>query len=50
MNNSEFKKGQEVWVKAEFDSYAGANQAWVLIQGEAELAQIDDIKELNEGE
>ncbi|MGT2812904.1 hypothetical protein [Streptococcus minor] len=42
---TKFQEGQTVWVKADFAGYAGANQAWVLIQGEAELAQLEDIRE-----
>lgn len=45
MNKQEFKEGQEVWVRCEFCEYAGANQAFVLIQGEGALAQLYDIKD-----
>ncbi|WP_373768413.1 DUF1642 domain-containing protein, partial [Jeotgalibaca porci] len=44
MKIENLQKGQKILVECEFDSFAGANQAWVLIQGEAELAQLDDIK------
>lgn len=42
---TDFKEGQEVWVRCEFCEYAGANQAFVLIQGEGALAQLYDIKD-----
>ena len=44
MKIEELKKGQKILVECEFDSFAGANQAWVLIQGKPELAQLDNIK------
>lgn len=44
MKNEDLKKGQKILVECEFDSFAGANQAWVLLQGEPGLAQLDDIK------
>lgn len=43
MKIEELKKGQKILVECEFDIFAGANQAWVLIQGEPGLAQLDDI-------
>lgn len=44
MKISDLKKGRKILVECEFDSLAGANQAWVLIQGKPELAQLDNIK------
>lgn len=44
MKIEDLKEGQKILVECEFDSYAGANQAWVLLQGEPGLAQLDDIK------
>ncbi|KYP17735.1 DUF1642 domain-containing protein [Streptococcus parauberis] len=44
MKIEELKKGQKILVECEFDSFAGANQAWVSIQGDSGLAQLDDIK------
>lgn len=44
MKIEDLQKGQKILVECEFDSFAGANQAWVLIQGKPELAQLDDIK------
>ncbi|GAB6634993.1 DUF1642 domain-containing protein [Streptococcus uberis] len=44
MKIEELKEGQKILVECEFDSLAGANQAWVLIQGEGELVQLDNIK------
>ena len=44
MKIEELKKGQKILVECEFDSFAGANQAWVLLQGKPELAQLDNIK------
>lgn len=44
MNIEELKEGQKILVECEFDSLAGGNQAWVLIQGEGELVQLDSIK------
>lgn len=44
MKIEELKEGQKILVECEFDSLAGGNQAWVLIQGEGELVQLDSIK------
>ena len=44
MKINDFKKGQKILVECEFDSFAGANQAWVLLQGNPELTQLDNIK------
>lgn len=44
MKIEDLKEDQKILVECEFDSLAGANQAWVLIQGKPELAQLDNIK------
>lgn len=44
MKIEELKEGQKILVECEFDSLAGGNQAWVLIQEEGELVQLDSIK------
>lgn len=44
MKIEELKEGQKILVECEFDGLAGANQAWVLVQGDTVLAQLDDIK------
>lgn len=44
MKIEDLKEGQKILVECEFDSLAGGNQAWVLIQGDGELVQLDSIK------